>query len=258
MPSPRTEKFEDGFILISRSLLYSSAFQNEKWLKVWMWCLITATHKTIQVPVLTGKGNTTVTLKRGQLIFGRKSASKKLKMPPSTVRNIVYKLATLQNLDIKEDTHYSIITIRNYEEYQNPENYKRTGKRTTKGQAKDTNNNVNNDNNKKNIYDSHESSLSFIGKSNGKGKDSRVKNLINCFFSLCKEQLDQEPLIEGAKDGATIKRTLTKLTEEQIRNIFDWYIKSPKARNNSLSIAVALSNHSISQYEKTGRWLYEG
>jgi len=256
MASPKTD---DGFILVSRSLEDSKVFQNEKWLKVWIWCLMRANHTTTQFPVKTGRGNTTVTLKRGQFIFGRNSAGKKLKMPPSTVRNIVYKLATWQNLDIKEDTHYSIVTIRNYEQYQNPESYKRTGKRTTKGQAKDTYNNDNNDN-KKNIGDSNESfSLSQEkNKPKGNGKNPKVRSLIEYFHSLCKEELDLKPTIEGSKDGSAIKRTLTKNSEEQIKNIFQWYIKSPKAQEHGLKIAVALSDHSLSEYEKKGKWLYDG
>lgn len=106
---------------------------------------------TKKVKVTTGRGTSVIEIKRGQFLFGRNTASKELNMPASTIRNIVAYLATGHFLDIKKDSHYSIITICNYEKYQNPDNYKRTGKRTTKGQAKDTNNNVNNDENKR-IY----------------------------------------------------------------------------------------------------------
>lgn len=112
---------------------------------------------------------------------------------------------------------------------------------------------------RKRICDLEKSPLSPEKKKpKGNGKDPRVKSLIDHFHSLCKEQLDQVPTIEGVKDGSAIKRTLTKNSEERIKNIFDWYIKSPKAQEHGLKISVALSDHSISEYDKKGRWLYEG
>jgi hypothetical protein len=152
-----TENFQEGCILLSRSLLNSAVFQNEKWLKVWVWCLAKANHKKQMVPITTGKGQTVVEIDRGQFIFGRHKASESLKMNPSTVRNIMDKLEKLQNIAMQKDTHYTIVTICNYEDYQNLENYKGQAKgqpkdnqRTTKGQPKDTNKNVKNDNNENN------------------------------------------------------------------------------------------------------------
>lgn len=137
-----------GCILLARSIDESDIFQNEKWLKVWIWCLIKANHKGKSVPVKTGKYETVVKLNRGQFIFGRHKSAKILNMKSSTVRNIMEKLEKLENLDIKPDTHYSIVTIRDYDLYQNIESYKGQAKgqaednqRTTKGQPKDTNKN---------------------------------------------------------------------------------------------------------------------
>jgi hypothetical protein len=85
------------------------------------------------------------------------------------------------------------------------------------------------------------------------GEDPRVKNLMNYFRSICEE----EPTVDRPKDIAAIKRTLEKNTEERIKNVFQWYIESPKAKEYGLKVAVALSNHSLSEYEKKGKWLYE-
>jgi hypothetical protein len=136
---------ENGCIFLSRSILNSKVFCNEKRLKVWIWCLLKANHKRRSVAVKTGKGESVIEIKRGQFVFGRKSAARELEMPPSTIRNIIALLARWGNLVIKADSHYSIITIVNYDTYQDINTYSRTGKRTGKGQPKDTNNNVNND-----------------------------------------------------------------------------------------------------------------
>jgi hypothetical protein len=151
-----TENFQEGCILLSRSIIGSNVFQNEKWLKVWVWCLLKANHKKQMVPITTGKGQTVVQIDRGQFIFGRHKAAESLKMNPSTVRNIMDKLEKLQNIAMQKDSHYTIVSICNYEQYQNLENYKGQSKdnqRTGKGQPKDTNKNVKNDKNvKKDIY----------------------------------------------------------------------------------------------------------
>lgn len=134
-----------GCVLIARSLDESDIFQNEKWLKVWIWCLIQANHKGRSVPVNIGRSTSVVFVERGQFIFGRNQAAKKLNMPPSTVRNIMDKLKKCKNLDIKEDSHYSLVTIIDYDIYQDLENYKGQAKgqaedkqRTGGGQPKDT------------------------------------------------------------------------------------------------------------------------
>ncbi|NDY71447.1 hypothetical protein [Desulfobacter hydrogenophilus] len=86
-------------------------------------------------------------MKKGQFIFGRKTAAKELKMSPSTIRNRMEKLKTVENLDIQTDTHFSIVTIVNWELYQHQnkkEDTQTDRQRTGKGQPKDTNNNVDN------------------------------------------------------------------------------------------------------------------
>ena len=138
---------ENGCIFLSRSILNSKVFCNEKRLKVWIWCLLKANHKKRSFSVKTGKGETVIEIKRGQFVYGRKSAARELEMAPSTIRNIITLLARSGNLIIKADSHYSIITILNYDSYQDLNTYRRSGKRTGKGQPKDTNNNDKNDNN---------------------------------------------------------------------------------------------------------------
>ncbi len=127
---------DTGFILLSRSIVDSIVFQNEKWFRVWIWCLIEASYKKKNKRVKTGKGYTVLTLERGQFIFGRNQNAKDLKLPPSTLWKIILKLKTLGNLNIKSNTHYSIISICNYELYQELENYQVTSKGTTKEQPR--------------------------------------------------------------------------------------------------------------------------
>ena len=146
-----------GCILIARSLDESDIFQNEKWLKVWVWCVIQANHKGKNVPVNIGRAKTSVWVNRGQFIFGRNKAAEKLGMSPSTVRNIMQKLDDFGNLDIEKDTHFSIVTLSDFDFYQDMNNYKgqaegqpEDSQRTARGQPEDTTNTPNTLDNEKN------------------------------------------------------------------------------------------------------------
>ena len=111
----------DGWIKSWRKLLDSRVFKNAELLKVWIWCLHKASHKQRWVSIKTGRGHTEVEIKPGQFIFGRFKASEELHMKPSSVRDRMRKLADLSNLTIQPDTHWSIVTICNWDRYQNDE-----------------------------------------------------------------------------------------------------------------------------------------
>jgi hypothetical protein len=79
-----------------------------------------------------GTGHTEVKLQRGQFIFGRKTASKELHIPQSTVWKRMLKLEKMQNLSIQRNTKYSIISITNWDFYQG-EKVKRNSQKDKQG-----------------------------------------------------------------------------------------------------------------------------
>lgn len=164
---------EEGWIKLHRKLLDSQVFQSEGLLKVWIWCLLKANHKDNWVSVKTGRGITEVLVRRGQFIFGRETASKELKMAPRTVYDRMQKLARMQNLAIQPATHYSIVTIQNYNHYQKSEIINPTSNPTPNQHP--TNTNKNDDNKNNNLYadDNLQASkegedLSSLNSGNGK------------------------------------------------------------------------------------------
>lgn len=60
----------------------------------------------------------TINLSPGQLVFGRKSASKELNMSEQTIRTCLEKLKKLKNITIQSTSHYSIISVLNWDIYQ--------------------------------------------------------------------------------------------------------------------------------------------
>ena len=130
-----------SYIKLFRKLLNSPIFENEKALKIWIWCLLKATHKErIQLV-----GQTEVNLKKGQFVFGRKKAAEELQMTESTIYKYIKLLEKLKMISINSNNKFSIVSIEKWEDYQ-IEELKDSNKRTTKEQQSNTNKNV------KNIY----------------------------------------------------------------------------------------------------------
>ncbi len=118
-----------GWIKLHRKILQDPIFTSNQGFKVWIWCLIRANHKETEIFL----GRQKVLLKQGQFIFGRYSASEMLKIPPSTVWFWIRRLKDDDYIDIKTTNKFSIITINNWDKYQNS--------LTPKEQQKDTDKN---------------------------------------------------------------------------------------------------------------------
>jgi uncharacterized phage protein (TIGR02220 family) len=129
---------EDGFIKLHRAWKRSQLFRNPNLWQVWSWCLMEASIIDRWVSVKIGKGSTQVFLRRGQFIYRRDSASKELSMPSSTVEGQIQKCMYIGLIDRKSDNQYSIITVRNFNDYQGDS----IRLPTTKGQPKDNQNEI--------------------------------------------------------------------------------------------------------------------
>lgn len=181
----------DGWIKLHRQIIDSRCFANEGLFKVWMWCLLKANHKTNWIPIKTGRGESEVEVKEGQFIFGRKSAAKKLKMKPETVRSRMNKLKSIGNITMQSTTHYTIVSIVNWDTYQNehqdnhqPTNQPSTNQTPSNHQPNTTDKNVkneNNDNNEKKYKKAAEriiTRLNELGKKKFRFGDTNTKNII--------------------------------------------------------------------------------
>lgn len=114
------------WIKVHRRLLDSDVFANPNTLKVWVWLLLKANYKDRIVSLRTGRGSEDVPIKRGRVLFGRKTAAKELKMSESSSYRNIKKLESLGKISVKSNTHYSIITICKYELYQSINDTDRT------------------------------------------------------------------------------------------------------------------------------------
>lgn len=140
-----------GWVKLHRQLLDSSIFASAELLRIFVWCLLKANHKKAFVPIKTGKGESIVEVGVGQFIFGRKKAAKELGDNGNTIYKRMQKLKTMGICNIQSNTHYSIVTIVNWDKYQvddSESNRQSNNQVTTKCQPSNTNKkdkNVNND-----------------------------------------------------------------------------------------------------------------
>lgn len=132
---------DTSYIKLFRKILKSPIWDNEKALKIWIWCLLKATHTERRQLV----GQQVVDLEKGQFIFGRKKASEELKMTESTIYKYIKLLEELEMLTVNSNNKFSVVSIAKWENYQ-VEELKNNNKETTKEQQSNTNKNV------KNIY----------------------------------------------------------------------------------------------------------
>jgi hypothetical protein len=127
-----------GYIKLYRKLLDNPIFQNEKILKVFIWCLLKASYTEHEQLV----GLQKVILHPGQFVYGRLKASEELKIKPSTCNDIITWLKREQIIDIKTNNKFSLITIVNWDLYQVDEeesDSKTDNKPTTNRQQSNTN-----------------------------------------------------------------------------------------------------------------------
>lgn len=201
-----------SYIKLFRKLLNSPIFENEKALKIWIWCLLKATH--IEREQLVGQQ--IVKLKKGEFVFGRNKASEELKMTESTVYKYIKLLEKLQMISINSNTKFSIVSIEKWEDYQ-IEELKNNNKGTTKEQQSNTNKNVKNI---KNIYTS--------------SNDDELKKHFEKVWEIYpnkKGKLKAEELFFKWVKGRKINKSTIKLTDLQMYKAVKRYKEECEKRN---------------------------
>lgn len=137
----------EGWIKLHRKTLDNPIITKDSdYLAVWIYLLLNTTHKEYDVLF---KGER-VTLKRGQLLTGRKSISEKLKIDENKVQRILKSLENEHQIEQQKSNKNRLITIVSWDKYQQDEQQNEqqlNNKRTTTEQQVNTNKNVKNDNN---------------------------------------------------------------------------------------------------------------
>lgn len=108
----------DGYLKLYRQILDSEIFASANGLKIWVWCLCKASYKDKYVPIQIGKGESSVKLETGSFLFGRFKAEQELDLSGSMIYRWMKRLQDLGMINIVSNSHYSIISICNWDTYQ--------------------------------------------------------------------------------------------------------------------------------------------
>jgi hypothetical protein len=163
-----------GWVCVHRQLLDNPIFKNDKLFRVFMYCLLKASHSKHDQLI----GDSIVTVNAGQFVTGRKSISSSTGLTEQNVRTALVKLEKLSILTIKPTNKYSVISITNWNKYQQS-NQQVTSKQPTSNQQVTTNNNGNNENNK------HTSESEIPKKPISKGKEIPIAELVEIYNEEC-------------------------------------------------------------------------
>lgn len=102
---------ETGYIKLWRSFEKWEWFSCDNMAKFFIWLLLRATHKDVRFRGLE--------IKRGQMIFGRNEAIKATGLSAQSIRSCIKRLKSTSEITIKSTNKFSVITIVNYDTYQN-------------------------------------------------------------------------------------------------------------------------------------------
>jgi hypothetical protein len=141
----KVEKMLDnGWISLHRVLLEWEWYKTPHMVHFWVHCLLRANHKTMK-----WQGQEVL---EGQFISGRKQLAFETGLSEQTIRTLIDKLKSTNELTSKTTSKYSVFTINSWKKYQTEKRStsKLTNDQPAINQQLTTNNNVNNVNNEKN------------------------------------------------------------------------------------------------------------
>jgi hypothetical protein len=108
----------EGYLKLYRQIIDSEVFASPNALKIWIWCLCKASYKEKYMTIQIGRGESSVKLDVGSFLFGRFKAEQELDLSGSMIYRWMKRFEDLGMINIVSNSHYSIVTICNWETYQ--------------------------------------------------------------------------------------------------------------------------------------------
>lgn len=226
----------EGWIKLHRKMLDNPIITKDSdYLSVWIYLLLNTTHKEYDV-LFKGKRTT---LKKGQLLTGRKSISEKLKINENKVQRILKTLESEHQIEQQSSNKNRLITIVSWDKYQEDEQQieqQLNNKRTTSEQQVNTNKNVKNIKNDKNVKEKEEEKkihfAEFVSMTNAE-YEKLVSTYGKDFADQCINILDNYKGSSGKK------------YKSDYRAILNWVIDRVKEQRNK---QTSKSNYEQREY----------
>lgn len=142
---------DNGFIVLHRKMLDNPISKKPHWAWLWVYLIMRANWEDKHI---IWNGKKTI-IPKGSFITGRLKLAKETGIKASTIERALEYLENEHQIEQQKNNKYRVITIVNWNKYQNKDS-KMDNKRTASGQLADTDNNINNiNNNTRNEESSH-------------------------------------------------------------------------------------------------------
>lgn len=209
-----------GWISISRSLEDSWIFEEPEALKFWMALLMKANWET----KTTMFNKRLITVERGQVVFGRKAWSERLKISEKKLRRYLELLVAEGMVGQQTTSRYSMITVLNYDQHQD-KGQPRASQGPAEGQPRATSKPLNNITIKQQPP-----------KSVNKFTDKDMEIAKNIHFHILEvTPKAKEPNFNSWANDVRLMREQDSHTHEEIEKVFIFANKSHFWKTNILS-----------------------
>lgn len=201
----------NGWIKLHRKIKNNPIYSNSKAVHIWLECLIRATHEGKKMYLKRQK----IQLKPGEFVCGWDELGRSASMSGSTARYWIKQFEVEGMVESKSSNKGTVISIKNWEDYQKVESKVEDRKKTDEKQMK-TNKNVKNV--KKDISNTNTQSDK---------RNKKVSYLIKAYKSLTGySPTDQKPRFEAWNLLRRIKGTYKDLGKEFTQESFERHVKA--------------------------------
>ena len=210
-------------------MMNSSVFDNPDLFRMWVWCLLKASHVGYKQMV----GLEEIYVKEGQFITGRSKGSAELNVNPNTWYSHIRVLERMGMIELNSNNKRTIVSIVNWAFYQGEDSERQqqnNNKITTKEQQNNTNKNDKNVKNVKNINKCEQKTKKFE-------EDSIEYLLANHLYQRIKQN-DSKTKKPNLQNWSVHVDRLIRLDErppKEIKQVIEWATNDDFWRANILS-----------------------
>ena len=202
----------EGWIKLYRKITEHAFFQEKRTFsrfEAWLYFILQANHADNKILF----GNEIIEIKRGSFITSKRKLCERFKWSNTKLDKFLNLLEFEKMIAQNSDTKKTVLTLINYDFYNNPNDTETEQKRHDNGTTTAQKRTNKNDKNDKNVK-KKDSSL------------SAVKTLIDFYHDSFVKKFGEKPVIDGKKDGAIIKGLLGTYSEEKLKGLIGAFFES--------------------------------
>jgi|GEM_PF-3027718 hypothetical protein len=225
--------YEEGWIKLYRKIIHHPIFKESRTLHLFIYLLLKANHK--QSRFLFNQKE--ITIERGQLITGIRQISRDTGLTNRQIRTRLVRLEKLGILTRKTTNKFSIITVCNYNYYQDTEGEERQGERQASDKQTTTNKNNKNDKNNKN-KNNRDTRNSEKLEGPEELEDPAEKEFLSFWNGTFTRETGQPYFFTGGKEDKLVKSLLQIYSLETLKGLVRFFFQDEQCRRQGLTIQV--------------------